>query len=69
VDGIEKEWNGKLKVVRINVQDDVGRELAPVYDFEYTPTYIFFDGQGREVWRMIGEINPQQVRDSVLGNN
>jgi thioredoxin-related protein len=69
VDGIEKEWNGKLKVVRINVQDDVGRELSPVYDFEYTPTYIFFDGQGREVWRMIGEINPQQVRDSVLGNN
>ena len=69
MDGIEKEWNGKLKVVRINVQDDVGRELSPVYDFEYTPTYIFFDGQGREVWRMIGEINPQQVRDSVLGNN
>jgi thioredoxin-related protein len=69
VDGIEKEWNGKLKVVRINVQDNVGRELAPVYEFEYTPTFIFFDGQGREVWRTIGEIDALQVRESVLGNN
>ena len=39
--------------------------LAPVYDFEYTPTYIFFDAQGNELWRTIGEIDPQRVRDSV----
>jgi hypothetical protein len=43
--------------------------LAPVYDFEYTPTYIFFDGQGHEVWRTIGEIDPQRVRDSVNSPN
>ena len=65
MDGLETELASKLKIVRINVQDAVGRELAPVYDFEYTPTYIFFDGGGREVWRTIGEIDPQQVRDSV----
>ncbi len=55
----------KLEIVRINVQDPVGRELAPVYGFEYTPTYIFFDSQGHELWRSIGEIDPQRVRDSV----
>jgi thioredoxin-related protein len=65
VDGLEAELGSKVHIVRVNVQDLVGRQLAPVYDFEYTPTYIFFDAQGRELWRTIGEIDPQRVRDSV----
>jgi thioredoxin-related protein len=40
-------------------------ELAPVYNFQFTPTFIFFDSQGNEVWRMIGEFDPQRVRDSL----
>ena len=32
-------------------------ELAPVYDFEFTPTFIFFDGEGHELWRMVGEFD------------
>lgn len=67
MDGLENELGTKLKILRINIQDVVGRELAPVYDFEYTPTYIFFDARGQELWRTIGEIDPQQVRDSVNG--
>lgn len=51
--------------MRLNIQEPVGRELAPVYDFEYTPTFIFFDAQGNEQWRIVGEIDPQRVRDSI----
>lgn len=40
-------------------------ELAPVYDFNFTPTFIFFDAQGNEVWRMIDDFDPQKVRDSL----
>ncbi len=69
MDGLEQELAGKLNVVRINIQEPVGRELAPVYDFEYTPTYIFFDARGQELWRTIGEIDPQKVRQSVAGSN
>jgi thioredoxin-related protein len=65
VDGLEKELSDKILIIRINIQSKVGRELLPVYDFEYTPTFIFFDGQGRENWRVIGELDPQKVRDSV----
>ena len=65
MDGLESELGTRLHILRVNIQDQVGRELAPVYDFEYTPTYIFFDAQGNEVWRTIGEIDPQRVRDSV----
>lgn len=65
MDGLEQELGPKLRVLRVDVQQPVGRELAPVYDFEYTPTYIFFDAQGHEVWRSIGEIDAARVRSSL----
>jgi thioredoxin-related protein len=65
VDGLEQELGDQLQFVRLNIQDKVGMELAPVYDFQYTPTFIFFDGQGNELWRTVGELNPQKVRDSL----
>lgn len=65
MDGLEQELGQKLRVLRVDVQQPVGRQLAPVYDFEYTPTFIFFDGQGHEVWRSIGEIDAARVRASV----
>ncbi|HET7143323.1 MAG TPA: hypothetical protein VFI68_04805 [Anaerolineales bacterium] len=54
-----------MHIIRLNIQETVGRELAPVYNFEFTPTFIFFDAQGNEVWRMVGEFDPQKVRDSL----
>lgn len=65
MDGLENELGDKLHIIRVDIQQTVGRELAPVYGFEYTPTYIFFDAKGNEVWRTIGEIDPQKVYDSV----
>lgn len=41
-------------------------ELSPVYGFEFTPTFIYFDADGNEIWRMVGDFNPQQVRDSLI---
>lgn len=69
MDGLERELSGKLDILRINIQEPVGRELAPAYDFEYTPTFIYFDAKGNEVWRSIGEIDPQKVRDSLGSQN
>lgn len=40
-------------------------ELAPVYSFIATPTFIYFDSEGTEVWRMVGDFDPQRVRDSL----
>lgn len=54
-----------IHIIRLNIQQTVGRELAPVYGFEFTPTFIFFDAQGNEVWRQVGEFDPQKVRDSL----
>lgn len=54
-----------LHIIRLNVQEPVGRELAPVYGFEFTPTFVFFDAQGNELWRTVGSFDPQRVRDSL----
>jgi len=65
VDGIEQEQRGRLRVIRLNVQDPVGRALAAELGGRVTPTFIFFDAEGREVWRSVGAINPAQVRSSL----
>ena len=65
VDGLEQEYSGRLLVIRLNIQDNVGRELAPVYQFNYTPTFIFFDAQGNEVWRQVGALDPAKVRATM----
>jgi len=62
VDGIEREFEGKINVIHLNIQDPVGQELGSVFQFQYTPTFILFDGQGEEVWRTIGAIDPSEVR-------
>ncbi len=55
----------KIRVIRLNIQEPVGMELAPVYGFEYTPTFIFFDAQGNELWRTVGMFDEQKIRDSI----
>ena len=65
VDGLEQEFSGQLLIIRLNIQETVGRELAPVYGFEYTPTFILFDAQGNELWREVGGLDVERVRESV----
>lgn len=62
MDRLETEFEGRLTVIRINIQTQAGKQLAPAYGFEYTPTFIFFDEQGNEVWRSVGELNESALR-------
>ena len=65
VDGLEKELPGQLIIIRVNVQESVGRELASVYKFQYTPTFIFFGANGVELWRQIGGLDVEHLRASL----
>jgi thioredoxin-related protein len=65
VDELENELGNQILFIRLNIQENVGRELAPVYGFEFTPTFIYFDGAGNELWRDVGGLDPQRVRDSL----
>ncbi len=65
MDELEQELGDKIFFIQINIQEEVGMELAPLYGFEFTPTFIYFDAQGNEIWRMVGEFDPQRVRDTL----
>jgi hypothetical protein len=65
VDAVEKQYQGQLSVIRLDIQSPVGRALAPVYDFQYTPTFIYFDAQGREQWRSVGSLDTGRLRQSL----
>ena len=66
VDQLEAEFKDELLVIRLNIQEQVGKDLAPLYGFEFTPTFIFFDAQGQEVWRSVGGLDEARLR-SALG--
>jgi len=65
VDELENELGDEILFIRLNIQEKVGRELALVYGFEFTPTFIYFDENGEEIWREVGGLDPQQVRESI----
>ncbi|HLE23361.1 MAG TPA: hypothetical protein VI701_03560 [Anaerolineales bacterium] len=62
VDAVEREFGERLQVVRLNVQDPAGRELAQFYGFDFTPTFVLLDADGREVWRSVYLLDPAILR-------
>lgn len=65
VDDLEAELGSKLRIIRVDVQQPAGRELASQYRFQYTPTFIFFDPSGIELWRQVGSLDPVRVHTSL----
>jgi thioredoxin-related protein len=65
VDGIENDHRGSLLVLRLNVQDREIRPILKEYGFQFTPTFILFDGKGEEILRSTGAIDPRQVQVSL----
>ena len=65
VDGIEQQYKSRLNIIHLDIQSDTGRTLAVLYGFQFTPSFIFFDVQGKEVWRSIGRLDVNQVSNSL----
>ncbi len=65
VDRLETEFSGRLQIIRVNIQEEVGMTLAPLYRFEFTPTFIFFDESGSELWRTVGSLDEERLRQTM----
>lgn len=65
MDGLELELGEKVRIIRVNLREPLGRELASIYGVEFMPAFILFDAQGIELWRQIGGLDPDRVRDST----
>ena len=60
---IETSYQAELLVLRVDVQSQAGRELGSLYSSRTTPTFIFFDAAGEELWRSIGSLDEEQISD------
>jgi thiol-disulfide isomerase/thioredoxin len=69
VDGLETEFSDKLRVIRVDIQSEAGKALGVQYDFRFTPTFIFFDAQGKESWREVGSLSAERVRTLLKESN
>jgi thiol-disulfide isomerase/thioredoxin len=65
VDQIQRQYGAELQVVQVNVLESAAEPLLAHYGFQYTPTFIFIDRSGTEIWRSVGALDPQQVADSL----
>ena len=66
VDGIEQTYENQLSVIRIDIHEAAGSILAAQYAFQYTPTFIFLDASGEELWRSVGSLDPSAIEE-ILG--
>ncbi len=65
MDGLAAEWGDDVVVLRVNVQDPAAQPLLAELNFRFTPTFILFNGDGREIWRTNGVINPEEVNEQL----
>jgi len=51
-------------VLQINVQSEPGKDFKRDFG-SFTPTFVFFNEEGEELWRSLGTLDAEQVRDSM----
>lgn len=65
VDGIEQDYTGTVRVVRLDARNAENRELARQIGVQMTPTYVLFDAQANEVFRSSGSLSRSQFDELV----
>lgn len=67
VDGLEQNLKGQAHVIRLSLNDSVGRRMASELNVYAVPTFIIFDSEGREVWRQGGFPNRDAILKAISG--
>jgi thioredoxin-related protein len=65
VDGIERDLQGKVDVLRLGVTNGVGRELAIRYGVRSVPTLVLLDGNGEVVLKESGLPQRRQIVEAA----
>ena len=67
VDGLERELEGRARVLRLSVTDDVGGNLALRYGVRAVPTFVLLDGAGEVALVRAGTLDRAEVEAAVDG--
>lgn len=67
VDRLKREMAGEVNVIRISVASPAGQALGARWRARATPTFLLFDGAGREVWRGFATPTAEGLRGELNG--
>jgi len=65
VNGLREEWQDRVVILQVDVNQRENRPLIEEHSGQFTPTFVLFDSLGKEVWRASGTINAGEVRQLV----
>jgi thioredoxin-like negative regulator of GroEL len=65
VDGIKREYRGRLKVVFVSMDRSDGKELAKQYGVVGTPTILLLDSEGNQVSVLRGAFPAPMIERAV----
>ncbi len=65
VDGIEKDLQGRARVIRLDAWNEVGQLAAQRYGVRSLPTLFILDGQGRVYDYVVGVPNRKAVVEMI----
>ena len=68
MDGLERELDGRARVVRLSILSRAGRGVARRYGVTGLPTFLVFDSQGDLIGRDAGFPDRSRIKTLVVGN-
>ena len=66
VDGVERELEGKVPVIRLSVMSSVGRQAAARFRVRGLPTFVILDPDGMEASRHVGIPGKDRLVEEAL---
>ena len=65
MNGVKREYVGRLNVVYVNMDRPDGKKLAREYGVVGTPTILFLDSEGNQVNTLRGSLPPSLIEQAV----
>ncbi len=60
---LEKEYQGRAAIIFIDIQKQKGK--AKEFNVSTIPAQIFYDRSGQEVWRHIGFLDKESIKEKL----
>ena len=64
VEGLKKQLGERVKIVKIDIDSPVNRQLVNSYQVQAVPTLMLFKA-GKMVWRQSGAMQATQIRQVI----
>ena len=65
MDGLEAQYKGQVKFIRVDVATQGGKDLAGQYYVFGTPVIVLYNEEGEEVKRLIGYHSAESLDKAI----